>query len=191
MNNLTLPDMAAQSLDQQQPLDWVGMADIALPVRLHGQPIAVRATAGVSLDDGAARGIHMSRLYLALQALKQAELSPALLRQVLEQFLASHQGLSQRLPRPTRPGTLPTPRPDQPADRLDGQGFHVELRLEIGYSSTCPCSATLARKLIKRQFSDNFADKSLDHAAIEQCQDSSQGILAPTASAARQPCRYA
>ena len=95
MNSLTLPDMAAQTLDQQQPLDWVGMADIALPVRLHGQPIAARAAAGVSLDDGAARGIHMSRLYLALQALEQTELSPALLRQVLERFLSSHQGLSR------------------------------------------------------------------------------------------------
>ena len=45
MNSLTLPDMAAQTLEQQQPLDWVGMADIALPVRLHGQSIAARAAA--------------------------------------------------------------------------------------------------------------------------------------------------
>jgi GTP cyclohydrolase FolE2 len=43
MNSLTLPDMATQTLEQQQPLDWVGMADIALPVRLHGQSIAARA----------------------------------------------------------------------------------------------------------------------------------------------------
>ena len=47
------------------------MRGIALPLRLHGQLIAGRAAAGVSLDDGAARGIHMSRLYLALQALEQ------------------------------------------------------------------------------------------------------------------------
>ena len=92
MNSLTLPDMAAQTLDQQQPLDWVGMHGIALPLRLHGQLIAGRAAAGVSLDDGAARGIHMSRLYLALEHLHETELSPALLRQVLEQFLASHAG---------------------------------------------------------------------------------------------------
>ena len=37
MNSLTLLDMAAQTLDQQQPLDWVGMRGIALPLRLHGQ----------------------------------------------------------------------------------------------------------------------------------------------------------
>ena len=190
MNSLTLPDMAAQTLDQQQPLDWVGMADIALPVRLHGQPIAARAAAGVSLDNGATRGIHMSRLYLALQALEQAELSPALLRQVLERFLSSHQGLSRsayldlqgqalyQRPALISPLTGWKAYPLRLRSRLDGQGFHVELRLEIGYSSTCPCSAALARQLIKRQFSDDFAGKSLDHAAIEQWLDSSQGILA-------------
>ena len=119
MNSLTLPDMAAQTLDQQQPLDWVGMADIALPVRLHGQPIAARAAAGVSLDDGAARGIHMSRLYLALQALEQTELSPA--RQVLERFLSSHQGLSRSAYLDLQGQALyQRPAPDQPADRLEG-----------------------------------------------------------------------
>ena len=191
MNSLTLPDMAAQTLDQQQPLDWVGMADIALPVRLHGQPIAARAAAGVSLDNGAARGIHMSRLYLALQALEQTELSPALLRQVLERFLSSHQGLSRsayldlqgqalyQRPALISPLTGWKAYPLRLRSRLDGQGFHVELRLEIGYSSTCPCSAALARKLIKRQLSHDIADKSLDHAAIEQWLNSSHGILTP------------
>ncbi|WP_204128446.1 GTP cyclohydrolase, FolE2/MptA family, partial [Pseudomonas ogarae] len=50
--------------------------------------------AGVSLDDGEARGIHMSRLYLALGLLEERPLSPSLMRQILEQFLDSHEGLS-------------------------------------------------------------------------------------------------
>lgn len=120
MNSRSLPDMATQTLEQQQPLDWVGMTDIALPVRLHGQSIAARAAAGASLDDGAARGIHMSRLYLARQALEQNELSPALLRQVLEQFLASHQGLSRSAYLDLQGQALTNPRPDQPAERLEG-----------------------------------------------------------------------
>ena len=156
MNNLALPDMAAQTLDQQQPLDWVGMRGIALPLRLHGQLIAGRAAAGVSLDDGAARGIHMSRLYLALEHLHEAERSPTLLRQVLERFLSSHQGLSHsayldldgqglyQRPALISPLTGWKAYPLRLRSRLDGQGFHVELRLEIGYSSTCPCSAALA-----------------------------------------------
>lgn len=190
MNSLTLPDMAAQTLDQQQPLDWVGMHGIALPLRLHGQLIAGRAAAGVSLDDGAARGIHMSRLYLALEHLHEAELSPTLLRRVLEQFLASHAGLSRcayldldgqclyQRPALISPLAGWKAYPFSLRSRLDEQGFHVELQVEIGYSSTCPCSAALARQLIQAQFRSDFAAKSIDHAAIEQWLGSTHGILA-------------
>ena len=133
----------------------------------------------------------MSRLYLALEHLHEAELSPTLLRQVLERFLSSHQGLSHsayldldgqglyQRPALISPLTGWKAYPLCLRSRLDGQGFHVELRLEIGYSSTCPCSAALARQLIKRQFSNDFAEKSFDHAAIEQFIDSSHGILTP------------
>jgi len=62
MNALTLPDIAAQAARQALPLDWVGMRGIALPVFIEGQRLAAKADAGVSLDDGEARGIHMSRL---------------------------------------------------------------------------------------------------------------------------------
>ena len=86
MNSLTLPDIAAQATRQALPLEWVGMHGIALPVLLEGQRLSAKADAGVSLDDGEARGIHMSRLYLALEALEQENLSPALLQQVLEEF---------------------------------------------------------------------------------------------------------
>lgn len=190
MNNLTLPDMAAQTLDQQQPLDWVGMHGIALPLRLHGQLIAGSAAAGVSLDDGAARGIHMSRLYLALEHLQETELSPALLRRILEQFLASHAGLSRcayldldgqclyQRPALISPLAGWKAYPFSLRSRLDEQGFHVELQVEIGYSSTCPCSAALARQLIKAKFRADFAAKSIDHAAIEQWLGSAHGIVA-------------
>lgn len=190
MNALTLPDIAAQTSSQQQPLDWVGMRGIALPLRLHGQLIAGRAAAGVSLDDGAARGIHMSRLYLALEHLHEAELSPTLLRQVLEQFLASHAGLSRcayldldgqslyQRPALISPLAGWKAYPFRLRSRLDEQGFHVELQVEIGYSSTCPCSAALARQLIQAKFRADFAEKSIDHAAIEEWLGSTHGILA-------------
>ncbi|WP_185070282.1 GTP cyclohydrolase, FolE2/MptA family, partial [Pseudomonas protegens] len=79
---------------QALPLEWVGMCGIALPVLMDSQRIAAKADAGVSLDDGEARGIHMSRLYLALEMLEQDNLTPALLRQVLQRFLDSHEGLA-------------------------------------------------------------------------------------------------
>ena len=190
MNTLSLADIAAQASRQQQPLDWVGMRGIALPLRLHGQPINGRAAAGVSLDDGAARGIHMSRLYLALEHLQKVELSPSALRQVLDQFLASHQGLSRsayldlqgqslyRRPALISPLAGWKAYPFSLRSRLDEHGFHVELQVEIGYSSTCPCSAALARQLIQEQFKEDFAAKNLDHAAIYQWLGSSQGIRA-------------
>lgn len=94
MNALTLPDIAAQASRQALPLDWVGMCGIALPILIDGQRLSAKADAGVSLDDGEARGIHMSRLYLALEMLESQDLQPALLRQVLQRFLDSHEGLS-------------------------------------------------------------------------------------------------
>jgi GTP cyclohydrolase I len=56
--------------------------------------------------------------------------------------------------------------------------FHVELKIEVPYSSTCPCSAALARQLIQQQFVDDFANKALQHADILAWLGSTQGIIA-------------
>lgn len=191
MNAPTLPDIAIQTSDQAQPaLDFVGMQQIALPVQLAGTPLACRVDAGVSLDDASARGIHMSRLYLALQDLEQQPLTLPAVQQVLRQFLDSHTGLAQRaylnlrgellLKRPALISPLAGWKayPVALNTRLDATGFHVELQLTLGYSSTCPCSAALARQLIQQRFIDYFAGKSLDHADILDWLGSSEGILA-------------
>ena len=83
MNALTLPDIASQNARQSLPLEWVGMCGIALPVLINAQRHTATADAGVSLDDGEARGIHMSRLYLALEVLESQELNPLLLKIIL------------------------------------------------------------------------------------------------------------
>lgn len=191
MNAPTLPDIAMQISTQAQPaLDFVGMQQIALPVQLAGTPLACRVDAGVSLDDASARGIHMSRLYLALQDLEHQPLTLPAVQQVLRQFLDSHAGLAQRaylnlrgellLKRPAliSPLTGWKAYPVALNTRLDATGFHVELQLTLGYSSTCPCSAALARQLIQQRFIDDFAVKSLDHADILDWLGSSEGILA-------------
>lgn len=178
-SSTTLPDIAAQrSAHPTSPLDWVGMRGIALPVRLGEQPINARIDAGVSLDDGQSRGIHMSRLYLALAALQGEPLSPALLRRVLEDFRDSHHGLSHcaylalrgdwLISRPALISPLAGYKayPLTLDARLDPAGFHLELGLQVAYSSTCPCSAALARQLIQQRFSDDFADRPLDFDAL-------------------------
>lgn len=190
MNSLTLPDIATQAARQALPLDWVGMCGIALPVVLQGQRLSAKVDAGVSLDDGEARGIHMSRLYLALAALERQDLSPSLLRQVLEEFLVSHDGLSNSaylkihcevlLKRPALVSPLAGWKsyPVSISASLKNQVFHVELKIEVPYSSTCPCSAALARQLIQQQFIDDFANKPLQHAEVLAWLGSSQGIVA-------------
>ncbi|WP_432218125.1 GTP cyclohydrolase FolE2 [Pseudomonas kribbensis] len=190
MNALTLPDIAAQAARQALPLDWVGMRGIALPVFIEGQRLAAKADAGVSLDDGEARGIHMSRLYLALEMLEQRNLTPALLQQVLQRFLDSHEGLANSaylnihtdllLRRPALVSPLAGWKtyPVTIAATLKNTVFHVELKIEVAYSSTCPCSAALARQLIQQQFVDDFANKPLQHAEVLAWLGSTQGIIA-------------
>ena len=39
---------------------------------------------------------------------------------------------------------------------LEDQDFSLEMGLEVLYSSTCPCSAALARQLIQDQFLKDF-----------------------------------
>lgn len=190
MNSLTLPDIAAQAARQALPLEWVGMRGIALPVLLEGQRLSAKADAGVSLDDGEARGIHMSRLYLALATLEQQNLSPWVLRQVLNDFLESHDGLSSNaylnihsevlLERPALVSPLAGWKsyPVSISASLKNKVFHVELKIEVPYSSTCPCSAALARQLIQQQFIDDFANKPLQHAEVLAWLGSSHGIVA-------------
>jgi len=190
MNALTLPDIAAQASSQALPLDWVGMCGIALPILIDGQRLSATADAGVSLDDGAARGIHMSRLYLALEMLDQQPLTPALLRNVLQRFLDSHEELSKNaylrihtnllLKRPALVSPLAGWKsyPVSIEARLENQMFHVELKIDVTYSSTCPCSAALARQLIQQQFLDDFADKPLQYEAVLSWLGSANGIVA-------------
>ncbi|VVN94458.1 GTP cyclohydrolase FolE2 [Pseudomonas fluorescens] len=190
MNALTLPDIAAQASRQTLPLEWVGMCGIALPVLIDGQRISAKADAGVSLDDGEARGIHMSRLYLALEMLELENLTPLLLRQVLQRFLDSHDGLASSaylrihtdllLKRPALVSPLAGWKtyPVSIEARLKNTMFHVELKIEVTYSSTCPCSAALSRQLIQQQFVDDFANKALQHADVLAWLGSSKGIVA-------------
>jgi GTP cyclohydrolase I len=190
MNALTLPDIAAQASRQALPLDWVGMCGIALPVLFDGQRLSAKADAGVSLDDGEARGIHMSRLYLALEMLEQENLSPALLRRVLQNFLESHDGLSHSaylkihsellLKRPALVSPLAGWKtyPVSIEASLKNTMFHVELKIDVAYSSTCPCSAALSRQLIQQQFVDDFANRTLQHADVLAWLGSTKGIVA-------------
>jgi GTP cyclohydrolase I len=186
----TLPDIATQPQEHTAPLDWVGMCGIALPIQLDGGHVSAMADAGVSLMDGTARGIHMSRLYLALESLEQQPLTPLAIRRLLADFLASHEGFSNAaylnlaFDHLLKRSALISPLagwkryPITLEAKIENEMFHVELSVSVPYSSTCPCSAALARQLIQQQFETDFAEQQLERSAVLEWLGSSQGIVA-------------
>ena len=156
-------------------LEWVGMENIALPLQLNNGTALARADIAVDLIDPSARGIHMSRLYLLLdQHLSVQQLSPALVRQLLADSLSTHAGLSHRAQIALRFELL-LRRPALASDHsgwrsypitlhavLDQRGtFTLKTSVQITYSSTCPCSAALARQKLQQRFDADFAASSI------------------------------
>ncbi|MFK3816697.1 GTP cyclohydrolase FolE2 [Pseudomonas sp. NPDC089407] len=190
MTQLQLPDIAAQTQQYTLPLNWVGMCGIALPVQFEGRPAAAKVDAGVSLVDGSSRGIHMSRLYLALESLENQPLTPLAMWQLLNGFLASHEGLSSAAYlRLSFEHLLKKPALISPLAgwksyavtvdaRIENEMFHVELSVSVPYSSTCPCSAALARQLIQQQFQAHFSEQQIEKTAVRDWLGTAEGIVA-------------
>jgi GTP cyclohydrolase I len=62
---------------------------------------------------------------------------------------------------------------------MDKGHFSLELGCEVVYSSTCPCSAALARQLIQDRFAQDFArGRPVDYDAVIAWLGSEQGICA-------------
>jgi len=178
-------------------LDWVGMNEIEMPVRIEDDrggliQSSALVTAYVNLTDPDVRGIHMSRLYLHLdQGFGARPLNPATLRQLLRSFLESHEGLSDRalirvdFDYVTRRPALASDNegwrryPVSMIGVLEGNEFSLEMGLEVLYSSTCPCSAALARQLIQEKFDDDFAGSdTIDVATVREWLGSEDGVRA-------------
>lgn len=194
----SLPDVAKE----MQPhvagaLDWVGMGEIEVPVSINnpdGRTVqsGARVTAYVNLTDPSARGIHMSRLYLHVdKSLSNEPLTPCSLRRLLKDFLDSHAELSDRALVRIRFDHL-VRRPALVSDNsgwksypivltalMDRGQFSLEIGYEVVYSSTCPCSAALARQLIQERFGQDFArGKTLDYDQVVAWLGSEHGICA-------------
>jgi len=193
-----MPDIASHAEVQVAgKLDWVGMNEIELPILLDGPDgrqvqTNARVSAFVNLGEPDKRGIHMSRLYLHLdRALAEHSITPAALRHLLRDFLASHEDLSSRamvrldFDYLVRRKALVSDNsgwkqyPISLIATLDGRDFAMEMAFQVIYSSTCPCSAALARQLIQEQFRKDFATNgSVDAGEVVDWLGSEQGILA-------------
>lgn len=194
----SLPDVATDSVAiDAVPLDRVGMSGIQVMVRVAdetGAAVALpaRVDAAVSLDRADARGIHMSRLYLDLQARLEVErLDAALLAALLRDFLVSQQGLASRAEVRVR-FELPLHRPALVSEHrgwrhypvelrgvLDGERLRIEQAVTATYSSTCPCSAALSRQAVQEAFDVAFAAGAvLDRDAVRAWLRSEAGMSA-------------
>jgi GTP cyclohydrolase I len=158
------------------PLDRVGMSGIEIGLRMRtaeGNLIIApaRATAQVSLDDPDAIGIHMSRLFLALQTtLEEEDFNLELVNRLLHAFVRSHAAISNsgyldfRFEHLAKRSSLLSDHttwrsyPVRIQAELSDEGIRHCLQVSVAYSSTCPCSAALARQLLQQQFLEDFAD---------------------------------
>ena len=169
-----MPDIASRELHAPEgALDWVGMSEVHQPLRIRDggvvREVQSQVQIYVDLADTQAKGIHMSRLYLILDEHSDTRpLSVAGLKLLLASLLESHRGLSGRafvqfdFDYYLRRMALVSENSGWNAypvsikgTFIDGE-MHLELSLGVFYSSTCPCSAALARQLIQQQFEHNF-----------------------------------
>lgn len=180
-------------------LEWVGMENIAVPLNLALSTALARADIAVDLINPNARGIHMSRLYLLIdEYLSAQQFSPALVHQVLAACLQTHAGLSHRAKMQLRFELL-LRRPALASEhsgwrsypitvqaQLDQTGrFELKTTVQISYSSTCPCSAALARQVLQQRFAADFAESEIAKQEVVHWLGDARGGSAATPHAQR------
>lgn len=177
--NCSLPDI---SLDTQahihMPINWVGMDNIDLPLCLAEEhpniynSLPMHACFQVDIGNATSKGIHMSRLYQLLGELAAVQpITPDILLEVLNKAILGQQEAQASQARLILGFNFLLKRsallsndlggwksyPVQLHAQLSPAGFKLTAEVKIGYSSTCPCSAALARQLLAEHFTASFA----------------------------------
>ena len=158
-----ISDVQSETHHALQVLDWVGMGQIESAVGVGEHQIPCAISIMVNLAEGN-RGIHMSRLYsLMTEQFLNRDLAKISMQNFLKSAIQSQEGLSDqagleiqfKLPVKTRAlksgisghrnyeVTL--------AAVQTANTYHVWLRFEIVYSSTCPQSAALSLEAFKNK----------------------------------------
>ena len=175
----SMPDIANHTTAQTEgTLDWVGMSNIEMPIMVASKGesermVSAHIDAFVNLKEAQAKGIHMSRLYLLIDDLSTSDvLNYQNLVSLLDGFISSHQDLSDQakvtfnFEYHLRRKSLISGKegwkayPVTITGSLNKGALAVELSIDVPYSSTCPCSAALARQLIQKAFHDKFSSQS-------------------------------
>ncbi len=171
-----MPDIA-QTQKSQLPsrLEWVGMEKIVFPLTTSELRIVnAEADIFVNVSDPKAKGIHMSRLFLAVDhGLTQAQLTRSRIKEVLSQFIESQKGLSDSSRMVLRWNELYKRKallsdhqgyksyPVELVSELIQGNLNISLSFQVFYSSTCPCSSALSRQLFQQAFAKEFCEDTL------------------------------
>lgn len=180
MNPITAPNLDVASnikSDVSTTIDYVGMNGIQIPFRwyeLADNQLNGLLNCAVSLDDPDVKGIHMSRLYnLAVDYFNIEAVDP-------QSFIAFSKELSKTQNDLSKNGflklsfELPKKQhsllsgnygwiyyPVSIASQIIDHEVSFILSLQLTYSSTCPCSVSLSRELLAKDFTEAMKHTSL------------------------------
>ena len=206
---LVRPDVSKDSdisKELQSKINWVGMNEIRAPLSFdskeHGRLSSVASIqAVVSLDDRNAKGIHMSRIFLRVEELSETSLCKESVDKAVSESLNSHEGLSNRakveikLPLMLRRKALLSDNegwreyPIFIRAEKSGNEMSYSFGIRFTYSSTCPCSAALARQIIQNNFKNKFTPESLDYDEVVKWIATNEAISA-TPHSQRSHCDF-
>ena len=171
-------DVVNEKLKTNLFIDLVGIKQLEIPVRLKKDlTVPSQIDIYVSLDKDR-RGLHMSRLYLSLHdffsknTLSFSNLKKILLKVVKDQEIQKQKGkirVSAKWPvkrkalKSSSEGWRYYPvffevNYDKSREK---NPFEEILGGEVLYSSTCPCSASLSREVIRNNFEKTFPKKTI------------------------------
>lgn len=174
-----IPDIAIEARPEFNGLlDKVGMEGVEIPILIRSYEskllnIPAKADFFINLIDSEAKGIHMSRLYLvATEILESQEFNFESLKKLLRALLNSHIELStasyaeisfdymleQKALVSDKKGWRFYP--IRVGGSLEEGKISLYLRLELAYSSTCPCSAALSRQIIQEKFLEKYGNNT-------------------------------
>lgn len=192
----TLPDVTSDfNAETPSTLQWVGMEDIAVPISISLQDgslqsIAAKANVYVSLEKPDAKGIHMSRLHHVINQLAARECNQLNIENLLDELIQSQNGIGREAKIMLTFDVL-LKKPALLSDEYGFQsypvtlnlektvtGFSSELKLTIPYSSTCPCSASLARQLYADAINTKFPSSTIQKTDLIDWVQSPAGSVA-------------
>lgn len=191
-----LPDVTSDLYaETPSTLQWVGMEDIAVPITMNLQngnlqTIGAKANVYVNLEKPEVKGIHMSRLHTGINQLSEQECNKQVIEQLLNALIHSQSNIGREakielsfdvlLKKPallsgesgyqSYPVTIKAEK--------KSEGLSCEFELTIPYSSTCPCSASLARQLYAEAVNTKFSQPTIDKADLLTWIQSSAGSIA-------------